>query len=147
MANHIKSSGEGLALQVTKPVRSAALVEEDSEGNASYLADVRVFAFDHLLLIVDIEAVSTPHVTELVVAAAQDTESIFRAMDARVQRAGHGYQVQLPSAEDAGFAEGDRAPCYPGAGILVILRNDGTSAGAAAERLAQDLITIRTEQN
>lgn len=114
MANQIKSSGAaGLALQITKPARSAGLVEENADGDAVSLADVRVYAFDHLLLVVDRERVSTEHIAELVIAATRDTSSIYRAMDATVQIAGHGYQVQLPPAQDAGFAKGDRAPTHP----------------------------------
>jgi hypothetical protein len=147
MANQIKSSGaDGLARQVTEPARSAGLVEEDGEGTATYLADVRVFAFDGLLLVVDLDAVSTAETVELVTAAARDTDSIYRAMDASVQIAGHGYQVQLPPARDGGFAEGDRAPCTPASGILVISRDDGTTAGVDASRLAGNLVTIRDDQ-
>ena len=147
MPNQIKFSGAaGAALQVTKPARAAGLVEEDEERGATYLAEVRVFAFDQLLLVVDLEAVSTAHTTELVVAAAQDTDSIYRAIDASVQVAGNGYQIQLPPAEDASFREGDNAPCQSARGILIISRDDGTAAGAAAARLAGDLITIRHEQ-
>ena len=147
MTNQIKASGaDGVALQVTTPARAAGLVEEDNDGEATYLADVRVYAFDDLLLVVDLEAVTTAHTTDLVVAAAQDTDSIHRAMDASVQIAGHGYQVQLPPAEDAGFREGDAAPCQSARGILAISIDDGTTKGVNAARLAADLVTIRTEQ-
>jgi hypothetical protein len=147
MVNEIKHSGaDGLALQVTRPARSAKFVKENSDGEATSLADVRVYAFDHLLLVIDPGAVATEDVMELVVAAARDTKSIHRAMDATVQIAGNGYQVQLPPAVDAGFDEGDRAPCHPARGLLVISRDDGTSAGANAARIAQDLVTIRAEQ-
>jgi hypothetical protein len=147
MPNQIKSSGEdGLALQITKPARSSGLVEEDSEGDITYRADVRVYAFDHLLLVIDRNQLRTAETAELVVAATQDTKSVYRARDAAVQVAGNGYQVQLPPAADAGFAEGDRAPCQPGPGLLAISRDDGTSAGADAARLAQDLVTIRNDQ-
>lgn len=131
---------------MTKPAQSVGLVEENSDGKATSLADVRIYAFDHLLLVIDLDAVATEDVTELVVAAATDTESIHRAMDATVQIAGHGYQVQLPPATDAGFTEGDRAPCHPAPGILAISKDDGTSAGADAVRLAQDIVTLRKEQ-
>jgi hypothetical protein len=148
MANQIKSSGaDGFALQVTKPARAAELVEEDEDGEATYLANVRVFAFDQLLLVIDRETVATEHTTELVVAAAQDTDSVYRAMDASVQIAGNGYQIQLPPAEDAGFRKGDTAPCQSARGVLVILRDAGTAAGAAADRIAGDLIAIRREQS
>ena len=147
MVNEIKHSGaDGLALQITKPARSAGLVEENSEGEATSLADVRVYAFDHLLLVIDIDAVATEDITELVVAAARDTKSIHRAMDATVQIAGHGYQVQLPPATDAGFTEGDQAPCHPAPGLLVISKDNGTSVGSDVARLAQDIVTLRKEQ-
>ena len=147
MANQIKSSGAaGAALQVTRPARAAGFVEEDKNGEATYLAEVRVFAFDHLLLVVDLETVSTAHTTELVVAAAQDTDSIYRAMDASVQIAGNGYQVQLPPTADAGFRKGDTAPCQAVCGVLAISQDDGTTKSAAATRLADDLIAIRRRQ-
>jgi hypothetical protein len=147
MANRIKSSGaDGLALQVTKSARSAGLVEEDSEGDATYLADVRVFAFDHLLLVIDRTQVRTDDTAELVVAAAQDTKSMYRGIDATVQIAGNGYQVQLPPAVDAGFSEGDRAPCHSAPGVLTISRDDGTSVGTDSARLSKDVVTIRREQ-
>jgi len=148
MANQIKASGaDGVALQVTTPARSAGLVEENNDGEATYLADVRVYAFDDLLLVVDLEAVTTAHMTELVVAAAQDTDSIYRAMDASVQIAGNGYQVQLPPAKDAGFCEGDAAPCQSAHGMIVVSRDDGTTNGRNTARLPADLVTIRTEQH
>jgi hypothetical protein len=147
VANQIKISGEdGVALQVTKPARSAGLVEEDDEGEATFLAKVRVFSFDSLLLVVGLDALSTEHVTELVVSAAQDTKSIYRTMDSTVQIAGNGYQVQLPPAEDAGFHEGDRAPCQAAPGILLISKAGDTSVGRDTSRLAIDLVTIRREQ-
>lgn len=146
MANKIKSSGEdGLALQVTKPARSAGLVEEDDEGGATFLAKVRVFSFDSLLLVVELDSLSTEEVAELVVSATQDTKSIYRAMDATMQIAGNGYQVQLPPAEDAGFDEGDRAPCQAAPGILLISK-DGDTVGRDASGLGDDLVTIRREQ-
>jgi hypothetical protein len=147
MTNQIKSSGAaGTALQVTKPAREAELVEEDSEGKVTYLAEVRVFAFDNLLLVIDLNAVSTEHMTELVVTAARDTESIYRAMDASVQIAGNGYQVQLPPAADAGFREGDTAPCLSASGILVISHENGMANKDTTARLAADLVTLRNEQ-
>lgn len=147
MVNQIKSSGaNGLALQVTKAARSGGLVEEDDDGDATYLADVRVFAFDSLLLVIDLDAVSTEKTAELVAAATRDTESIYRAMDATMQIAGNGYQVQLPPAGDAGFHEGDRAPCQAAPGILLISKAGDTSIGREVNRLAADLITIRSEQ-
>jgi hypothetical protein len=67
MANTFKPSGaDGLALQVTNPARAAGLVEETSDGDATDLADVRVSAFNQLLLVVDRDSVETPAVTDLV---------------------------------------------------------------------------------
>ncbi|APX98604.1 hypothetical protein [Natronorubrum daqingense] len=146
MANQIKSSGAGLALQITDPARAAGLVEETDEGEATRLANVRVYSFENLLVVVDRDRVTVADRSELVVAAARDTKSVHRAMDATLQISGNGYQVQLPPAEDAGFVEGDRAPCHPASGVVVISRDDGTSAGADAGRLAGDLISIRREQ-
>jgi hypothetical protein len=147
MANQIKESGtEGLALQITKPARAAELVEENSDGDATYRADVRVYSFEHVLLVVDVDTVSPTHTAELVASAARDTNSIYRAMNASVQIAGNGYQVQLPPARDADFTEGDRAPCHTARGVLIISKDDGTAAGADAARLARDLVTIRKEQ-
>ena len=71
------------------------------------------------------------------------TDSIYRAMDAGIQIAGNGYQVQLPPASDAGFTQGDRALCHPAPGVLVISTDDGTPAGADGVRLAADLVALR----
>lgn len=145
--NRIKQSGtDGLALQITHPARAADFVDEDSDGNATYRADVLVYAFDHLLVVIDTERVQTAHRAELVASAARDTDSIYRAMEATVQIAGNGYQVQLPPARDAGFSEGGQAPCQTASGLLVISKQDGTSAGADAARLGRDLVTIRSDQ-
>jgi hypothetical protein len=147
MANSIKKSGAGgLALQVTRPAREAELVEENSEGDARYLADVRVFSFDHLLLVVDVDKIESAHTADLVASAARDTDSVYRARDASIQIAGHGYQIHLPTAEDAGFRNGDSAPCHPARNMLAISKEDGTSAGADATRLARDLATLRSQQ-
>jgi hypothetical protein len=145
--NTIKYSGtDGLALQITRAARSAGLVEEDSDGNVTYRADVLVYAFDYLLVAIDTDKVQTAHRAELVSSAARDTDSIYRAMEATVQIAGNGYQVQLPPARDAGFKEGDSAPCQTAPGLLVISKQDGRSAGVDAARLGRDLVSIRTDQ-
>lgn len=140
MPNSIKRSGaDGVALQVTKWARAAEMVEENSNDEATRLADVRVYAFDHVLLVVDLERVDVRHIAELVESAAGDTESIYRAWDASLQISGGGYQVQLPPAKDAGFTEGDTAPVHPAPGVMVIAKNRSV-------RLAQDLVSIREEQ-
>lgn len=143
MPNRIKESGEkGVALQVTKPARATGMVEETSEGKATRLADVRVFSFDGLLMVVDLDRVDTEDVAELVASAAGDTKSIYRAKDASLQISGGGYQVQLPPADDAGFSVGDSAPTHTAPGVIFITPLD--SGGAA--RLAADLVSIREDQ-
>ena len=141
MANSIKCAGEGLALQVTKPARSVGLVEENADGDATRLADVRVFSFDDLLLVVDLDRVDTAHVAELVASAARDTKSVYRAWDASLQISGGGYQVQLPPASDAGFDEGDTPMVRSLPGMLAIMKCDRDVA-----RLVDDLETIRRDQ-
>ena len=141
--NRIKSPSEGLALQITEPARSAGLVEENNEGEATHLSKVRVHAFDNLLLVADRDprVVKPEHVVELVSSAMRDTKSIHRAMDSKVQTSGHGYQVQLPPASDAGFRVGDSAPVQPAPGVLVVHRHMDDAA-----RLGRDLVGIRRAQ-
>jgi hypothetical protein len=139
MANSIKESADGLALQVTRPARKAELVTEDADGNATRLAGVYVYGFDDVVLVVDAESVSAAHRADLVAQAARDTESVHRGAAASVQIAGNGYQVQLPGCKAAGFSVGDRAPAASGQGILVI--HDGTQG-----RLVDELVTRRAEQ-
>ena len=139
MANSIKQSAGGLALQITQPARDAELVVEDTKGNATRRAEVYVYGFDNLLLLIDSENVAVPHRAELVTAAAQDTSSIHLGGLATVEIAGNGYQVQLPGCRDAGLSLGDTAPVSVGDGVLVI-HDSGES------RLAGDLLTLRDEQ-
>jgi hypothetical protein len=141
MPNAIKRSGEGLALQVTKPARAAGFVEENADGEPTRRAAVLVYAFDDTLLVFDADRVAVADRAELVASAARDTKSIYRAARASIQIAGHGYQVNLPPAEDAGFEEGDSAPAHPAPGVLVITTDERQVA-----RLAADLVTIRREQ-
>jgi hypothetical protein len=66
MENRIKSSGaDGLALQITKSARSAGLVEEGSEGDATYLADVGRSRLIILLLVIGRTQVRTEDTAEL----------------------------------------------------------------------------------
>ncbi len=142
MANSIKPSGEdGLALQVTKPARSAGLVEENGEGDATYLADVRVYSFEDLLLVAsrNTDHLKPAAIAELVASATRDTATVYQAINASVHISGDGYQVQLPPAEDAGFHQGDTAPVKSLSGILLIYRD-------RSERLANDLASLRRDQ-
>ncbi|MFH5800994.1 hypothetical protein [Haladaptatus sp. CMAA 1911] len=89
MPNTIKRSGDGLALQVTKPARAAGLVEETDDPTR--LANIRVFAFDGLLLVVDLGRINDENMVELATSAALDTVSIHRVANASLQIAGNGY--------------------------------------------------------
>ncbi|RJX47788.1 hypothetical protein [Halonotius pteroides] len=139
MPNRIKKSAGGLALQITIEARKSGLVVEDTEGTATRRAEVYVYGFDDLLLLVDREHVAVSHRTELVAAAARDTGSIHRGEVAMVEIAGNGYQIQLPGCRDAGFEVGDNAPVAVGNGVIAI-HNE------SERRLAEDLLSIRTEQ-
>lgn len=139
MANPIKESGGGVALQVTGPARDAGLVRENADGEATRLSGVYVYGFDGLLVVVDAERVSTAERAEIVSTATEATESIHRGEAATVEIAGNGYQVQLPGAESAGFDVGDTAPVILSDGLLVIHDGDGA-------RLGDDVATIRDGQ-
>ena len=138
MPNTIKRSGDGLALQVTKPARAAGLVEK-TDDEPTRLANIRVFAFDDLLLVVDLDRITDENIVELATSAALDTVSIHRVANASLQIAGNGYQVQLPGAADAGFHVDDQALCTPAPNLLVV-------ATEGSKRVASDIVTIRREQ-
>ncbi|WP_231187458.1 hypothetical protein [Haladaptatus sp. DYF46] len=70
MPNTIKRSGDGLALQVTKPARAAGFVEETDD---------------------DLGRINDVNFIELVTSAALDTVSIHRVTNASLQIAGNGY--------------------------------------------------------
>lgn len=138
----ITTAGDGrLTLQVTKHAKSAGLVEENSEDEATYLADVRVYAFEDLLLVVDRNAdkVRDEDTAELVASTARDTGTAYQAIDATVSISGGGYRVQLPPATDAGFRKGQTPHVATAPGILAIYRT-------RSDRLAKDLVTIRRNQ-
>lgn len=131
-----------MALQITKPARKARLVEEKQKGEATYMADVRVYAFDGFLLVGDRDKVDDGHIAELVRSAVGDRNSIHRAMNSKVMPSGHGYMIQLPCAEDAGFEVGETAPVgvdKSARGVLCISRD-------SRDHLIEDLLTIRREQ-
>jgi hypothetical protein len=140
MPNPIKSGGDGdLRLQITKPARRAGMVDDDGEGDATRLADVYVYGFDGLLLVVDAERVSDTDRAALVSSAASDTGSIYRGEVSSIAIAGNGYQMQLPGCRAAGFSLGDAAPVHSEPGIMVIHDGEG-------ERLAGDLVEQRAAQ-
>ena len=139
MVNSIKQSAGGLALQITQPARDAEMVVEDTEGNATRRAEVYVYGFDGILLLIDKENVATTHRAELVASAAGDTDSIHRGEKATVEIAGNGYQIQLPGCREAGFEIGDNAPVTVEKGVIVI-------HDASESRLAADLLSIRAMQ-
>ncbi|MFC6722871.1 hypothetical protein ACFQE1_00325 [Halobium palmae] len=145
MANTIKNSADGLALQITKPARTADLVTEDAEGATSRRAPVRVYSFDGYLLVVDRERVSDEDTAELVRALSEYTDSIYRVMDSVVQIAGHGYQVQLPPARDAGFEQDDEAPVEPAPGVLVI-HSFVSVEGESVDEIVVSIVDLRRDQ-
>jgi len=148
MANAIKKSGDGVALQITKAAREAGLVEEtdDPDGKtATYNATTRVHAFDGLLLVVDVNEAEPEDEADLVATAARDTSSAYRTMEAIVQIAGNGYQLQLPTARDGGFEQGDRPGVTTAPGIIVISGTSST-AGGSMKRVAADLSMLRRAQ-
>jgi len=149
MVNTIKNPSDGLALQVTEPAKKAGLVKENNEGEPTRRADVRVYSFEGLLLVVDRDEMDEAHIVELVKAAAGDTKTVRQAMNATVQTAGHGYQIALPPARDAGFRKGDPAPCHPAPDMLVIAKNSLWNEKHGEDkpgRVAASLLTIRRDQ-
>lgn len=137
--NSIKQSAGGLALQITTPAREAELVVEDGDGTATRRAEVYVYGFNSLLLLLDSQNVAVSHRAELVATAAADTDSIHRGEIATVEIAGNGYQIQLPGCREAGFEMGDTAPVTVSRGVIIIHEKNH-------RRLADDLLTMRNEQ-
>jgi|AntDeeMinimDraft_4_1070355.scaffolds.fasta_scaffold03601_3 hypothetical protein len=144
MANSIKRPSDGLAYQITRPAREAGLVEENEEGDASYLATVRVHAVDGLLLIVDVDDLTNEEEADLHATAIQDTDSTYTSIEGSVTPSGNGYQVQVSNAPDANLMEGD-TPSETTAPGVVILAGKSRNGGSI-DRLASDLATIRNDQ-
>ena len=92
LVNQLKHLGaDGVNLQITKPTQRAGLVEETEDADVTQLASVRIFTFDDLLLVADRDQIRSETLVELVVAAAQDTGSIYRSRDPSIQIADNGY--------------------------------------------------------
>nr|WP_264475556.1 hypothetical protein [Halorubellus salinus] len=145
----MKDSGDGLALQITKPARTAGLVDERDTPDGktpTYRAETRVHAFAGLLVVVDTTNVDDADEAELVATAARETDSAYQSMTATVQIAGHGYQLQLPPASDASLTQGDTPAVVPAPGLLVI-GNDDVDGRVRPTRIAEDLVTIRRDQD
>ena len=121
MPNQLTTAGDGLALQVTGPARSAGLVEEDADGTTTHRAAVVAYGFDDYILVIDRDTDRVPMAdrVELVTRAAAETESIHRGIDTKIQHSGNGYRVQVPTA-GTGFAAGDGLPCHAAPGLLVM---------------------------
>lgn len=152
MPNSMKKSGgsDSLALQVTAPVRDANLVEEadseqipdtDTPPHPTYRANVRIHAFDGVLLVIDRDRVNPEAEAELVAHAIDQTRTAFRALHGIVTIMGQGYMLQLPNAVDAGFDAGQLAPVQTAPNLLAIHTDT-----ADALHLATDLVTIRLQQ-
>lgn len=121
MPNQLTATGDGLALQVTKPARSAGLVEEAADGDTTHRASVVAYGFDDSILVIDRDTDRVPMAdrAELVALAARETESIHRGIDTRIQHSGNGYRVQVPTT-GTGFAAGDGLSCHAAPGLLVM---------------------------
>jgi|GEM_PF-566630 len=126
MPNQLTNTGDGLALQVTKPARSAGLVEEGADGDTTHRADVVAYGFDDLLLVIDRDTDRVPMAdrAELVALAATETASIHCGINTRIQHSGNGYRVQVPTT-GTGFHVGDGVPCHAAPGLLVMAPLDG----------------------
>lgn len=106
---------------MTKPVRSAGLVEESPNEKVLTTERTSLFAFDGVLLAVD--RVPMGDRAELVALAA--TRSTHPASYIRIHHSGStGYRAQMTVAEDAGFVEGDSLHCHA-AGVLLMAPLDG----------------------
>ena len=80
----------GSAPRVTKPARTAGLVEENADGEPTQRAEVLVFAFDRERRAVDIDRASVGDRAGLVASAARDTKRISQAGSASIQTASNG---------------------------------------------------------
>lgn len=141
MANSIKQHKDTLRLQVTNPARAAGLVEETGKGDdrrTTYRADVRVHAFDRLILIGD-TTIDDARWAYLVRKAAEYTESSYRATETSLQHDGNGYSVGLGPASDAGFYLDDTPGVHTGPKLL-ILTDDSVA------KLGQELTDLRKDQ-
>lgn len=150
MANQLTTTGDGLALQVTKPARSAGLVEEDADGDTRHRAAVVAYGFDDLILVLDRDTDRVPMAdrAELVGLAASETESIYCGINTRIQHSGNGYRVQVP-ATGTGFGAGDSLPCHAAPGLLVMapLDADAGTRHLLETRRKQALDTGRNDDD
>lgn len=119
-----EATAGGLALQVTNPAREAELVMgegSDKDAQRAYKADVYVYGFEGILLVIDADKVSDSDRADLVAAAIDETGSIYQGGRASVTVSGNpGYKVQLPGCTAAGFHEGDYPQVRTAQGVLVI---------------------------
>lgn len=152
MPNSFKRAGgsDYLALQVTRPVRQAQLVDEqppedtDADTNPpypTYRAPVRSHAFDGVMLALDRDRIPNWAQAELVAQAITETQSVFRAIHSTVIIQGEGYMLQLPHAAEAGFQEGDPAPVKTAPNLLVIHEQS-----EQATQVAENVVSLRQDQ-
>lgn len=135
----------GLAIQMTKEAREASLIEESDDGDVTYRAPLRVYAFNHFFVFVDRNEVDDRYIAEIVSSAAKDTDSIYCAANTRVQPRGNGYQSQLPSIEETGLTEGDEVSLHTAEGVVCASKMKGPGSSQSA-RLAEDITQLRKEQ-
>jgi len=138
-----KRAAGGLAIQVTAVARDNGFIREDENGNVRHRAtELYAYSFDGLILVVDTERVEPFERADLVVVAAQDSESIHHGGTTAISDAGNGYKIQLPGAVPAGFAHTDgRADVHIAGedGLLFVYHPD-------QRLLVDDLLVIRREQ-
>jgi len=127
MGNTVKTEGDSgaLALQITRSARAADLVEESTKQDGEKevtvvdrMAPLRTYAFDGFVLAVDRERVSDEHIVDLVTSVAEHTGTIYQSSKVKVQRSGHGFQIPVNIARDAGWEEKHAIGTYPATGVL-----------------------------
>lgn len=137
----LKPSGHGLAVTAIREIRSAGLAEQRPNGEWRRRSDTIVYGVNHLLLIIDRERVPLEPRAHLVATAAKDSGSLHEGKKASIHAAGDGVKAQLPGAEDAGFDAEDSVSLHTADHLLLV-----TDSSRGANRLAQDLVSIRRDQ-
>ena len=138
MPNKLKKSAGGTAIQITKAARQAGMLKDNNDENPK-LAKVRIYSFDRLLVAIDIERMNQKEISEIIIQAIEETQTVFDAQKAGIQSAGNGYQLQLPPAEDAGFEIGDMLECQSAPSLLIF-------TGVGVNPIKSKLLEIRRTQ-
>ena len=144
MPNDLQEFSGGLTLQVTIPARQSELAEENDDGEWTRLAEVRVYAFDNLLIVVDLEKMSDEEIAELVNSATRDTKSIHQAIDSKIRVSGNGCKLQLSNATDAGFRVKQSIAWHPAPNMMIL--TPYVPEQEKTPTLAADLVGLRRMQ-